>query len=245
MAFLLAFCRIGAALAVAPAFGRKEIPARVKVVAAAAIAFFVAPMNLTRAAEVSGPLAVAVVAAAEVMVGLLFGFAAQLFFCAIRMAGEFLGRQMGLAMASLIDPGTGQPTTILGEFMATIGLLVFVAADAHLVLVALLVRSCSHAPPSTGTLVAAVPRLSGRLDQAFGAALSLAAPVLVVSFMVSVVLALLARAAPQANILLVGMPLKLGAGLIAIAFFVPVMGWCLVRLVSRMGPEMQAFLLGG
>ena len=94
-------------------------------------------------------------------------------------------------------------------------------------------------------LAAGAPQLTGFLDTACGAALSLAAPVLVVSFLVSVSLALLARAAPQANILLVGFPLKLGIGLAALAFFTPLMGWAIYRLAVRVAPEVGAFAGGG
>jgi flagellar biosynthetic protein FliR len=245
IAFMLALCRIGGGLAVAPVFSRREAPVRVKMVAAALIALVAMPGGMARAQLVSGPLALGVLAAAETVTGLLLGFAAHLVFAAARMAGDVLGRQVGLGLAAMADPATGAPSSLVGEIFCTLGLLVFLTADGHLAFLAVLVRGLPLAPAGLPELAAGVPRLTGLLDTALGAALSLAAPVMVISFLVSVSLALLARAAPQANILLVGFPLKLGIGLAALAFFTPLMGWALYRLAVRVAPAVGTFAGGG
>ena len=68
---------------------------------------------------------------AELMIGLILGLTIKLIFAGIQLAGEFMGYQMGLAMASLFDPQSGVNNTVTAEFNYLVALLFFLALDGH------------------------------------------------------------------------------------------------------------------
>jgi flagellar biosynthesis protein FliR len=65
--------------------------------------------------------------------------------------------------------------------------------------------------------------------------LALAMPVAMSLFVVTVVLALMSRAAPQINLFTVGFPLRLAAGLVLLLLMLPNMLHSLVNALGRFG----------
>ena len=91
------------------------------------------------------------------------------------------------------------------------------AADLHHLFIRGLVHSYELMPQAVGwprvtELDQVVVSLGGRL---FGLAVELAGPALVVTFAVDLVLVLVGRALPQVPVLIVGYPLKVAAGIVA------------------------------
>ena len=68
---------------------------------------------------------------AELMVGFILGLSVKLIFAGVQLAGEFVGYQMGLAMANILDPQSGMDTTLIAQFYYLLGLLIFLSIDGH------------------------------------------------------------------------------------------------------------------
>ena len=75
-------------------------------------------------------------------------------------------------------------------------------------------------------------------------ALQLAAPLLLATFMVSLLMAVMARLVPEVNVLIVGFPLRIGVGMIGLTLFVPVLVRCSGN-VSRLMAEFMWGVAGG
>ena len=80
------------------------------------------------------------------------------------------------------------------------------------------------------------------LSEAFGLALQLSAPLVVALFLVDVGLGILARVAPQFNIFVIGIPIKIIVGLLLLSLFVAGFPTLFRELFAIMLREMENLL---
>lgn len=214
--------RIGAALAVAPIFGARGVPAQVRVILTGALAVFVAAWS-----EVNPPadlfsLAGMLAVAGEVLIGLSLGFVLQLAFAGPVVAAEAIGGTMGLSMAMTSDPQGGAQITAFGQYFTIVLTLVFLGLGGHLQWIELLLESYRSFPPGDtwlGGERAAV--IAGFGAQMFHFALVIALPITLVLLMVQVVTGILSRSAPALNLFALGLPAGVLAGLGALIIATP------------------------
>ena len=143
-------------------------------------------------------------------------------FAAVKFGGRIIERQMGLAMAEILDPLTGERTQPLGNLLEMMFILLFLSANGHHLFLLILSKSYETFPVgSTPT----IPILVGGIVQASStmlmAGLKLAAPMLAAFLLLLVVLAILARMIPEMNILFISLPLRVGMGLLMVVVFLP------------------------
>lgn len=218
---LFAMLRTGGAFVTAPIFSALAVPLQVRILVAAAIAVTivavhpVAPPPLLSAAGV-------LAAAQEISVGLALGFVLALAFAAPMLAGEQIAAGMGLGFASVNDPQSGGSSPAIGNFLALLMTLLFLALDGHLILLEVVVRSYEALPVGGGWLAAARLGDIARFGSfVFTAGLTLALPVAMTLFAINLALGILTRAAPQMNIFAVGLPVTVMAGMVMLAVAFP------------------------
>ncbi len=221
--FIVALVRIGAILSAFPLLGARTLPTLVKAGLAVALALTMMPF----VPPVSVPADMAVVGlglAAEFLVGLVIGLVVRSLFAGFEVAGEVMGSQMGLGVAQLVDPTSAQQTPVLAHFQATLASLLFLALNLHLGVVHAIGESFRVIPPYGAALS---PFLVDDVLQAFQGmfrvAVKLAAPVMVVTLVVNLVMALLGRAVSQLNVFVLSFPLTIAVGLLALGIALPAM----------------------
>jgi flagellar biosynthesis protein FliR len=182
-------------------------------------------------------------------VGVGLGFAARALFAGIEGAAALVAGQSGFALASMVDPLTGDQGMVTLLFQNLMATSLFLAANLHHVFIAGLSDSYRWLPPAVALPSAA------HLDEAVGllgmrvftVAVELAAPALVVTFAVDLVLVLVGRALPQVQILTVGYPAKMAAGIVALAVLASAtgsaIGW-IGRTLASDGATLVAALAG-
>jgi len=159
----------------------------------------------------------------EVLTGALLGFLVRLFLAAVTLAGQLAGFQMGLAIANVIDPATSDRYTIVAQLMNLLALFVFLEMDGHLMAVQIVAKSFEWIPPFSAAMRGEVFHdlvLAGG-GEMFRLALVIGWPVSLALLLVYLAMALLARVAPQMNMLMVGFPITISVGLIVILVGVP------------------------
>ena len=138
--------RTGAMLMAMPLVGTRAVPVRVRVLLAGALAMAIAPLLPPPPASAGIDAATVLGVAREVALGVAMGFVLRLVFEAGAVAGELVSQGMGLAFAQMNDPLRGTSSGVVAQwFYLAFGLLFF-AADGHLAMVALLVRSYQALP---------------------------------------------------------------------------------------------------
>lgn len=218
ISFMLELSRISAMIYAFPFLGSPAIPARIRVALALVISFMLLPIvGVVDLGTDWGLGRLTMALAAETAVGLVVGFGAKFLFEAFTMAGTFAGRQMGFAIADLLDPVTAAPQSMVGQFWSLVAILFFLAFDGHLFLVQFLVENFRVIPLGAGVLTAATGQeLIAGSSHMFEVALQLAAPALMLTLMMDVGIAVLSRAMPRLQIFFVALPLKLFVGIFAL-----------------------------
>jgi len=233
--FVLVLTRVGAFLAVAPIFSWGTIPRRIQVCLIVILSvFFTAVIDPLPAGDAMNPIRAGLAIAQEVLYGGVLGLICWMLFSVVRIAARIAGREMGFAMASVIDPVTGQQTQPLSVLLEVIFILLFLAANGHHLLLRVIAKSYESFPAGT------IPELSTLVKGAILAgstmlvmALKLAAPMLGAFLLLMVVLAVMARIAPEANILFLSLPLRVGLGLLIVGIFLPFIG-AFVKEMARL-----------
>jgi flagellar biosynthetic protein FliR len=209
------FARIGACLMVAPMFGARFVPARTRLVLAVAITALVVPLlPAPSVAPFSGQGFVIV--AQQLLIGVALGFALQVVFDALGLAGQLLANSMGLSFAFNVDPLRGSSTAALGQLYIILATLVFLALGGHLAVIEVLVQGLTSMPigaPLLGESLWAIVLWGGTL---FSGALSIALPGVTALLIVNLAFGVVSRAAPALNLFAVGFPIALIIGLVVV-----------------------------
>ena len=155
------------------------VPARVRVVLAAAIAALIAP--LLPALPAVEPLSAAglLITVQQVLIGVALGFCLQLTFDAVTLGGQMLANSMGLSFALNMDPqrGGNSSTPALGQLFTLLVMLTFLALNGHLTLLRTLVQSFSTLPiAADGLGTAGLQSVVSWGSHLFAGALAIALP---------------------------------------------------------------------
>ena len=222
VSFVWPLARILGLIMVAPLFGHRSVPRQVKVGLGVFLAIIVSPTLPPLPDVLLGSWQGLHILVQQLLIGIALGFVMRVVFAAFEMAGEIVGLQMGLGFASFFDPQSAGQTLVLSRFFNLLAMLVFLAVNAHLLVVALLAESFATLPISTAPLTAE----GFRGVASFGATLfviglQIALPLIAVLLMVNLALGILTRSAPQLNIFAIGFPVTLGVGLIVLDFSMP------------------------
>ena len=244
----LVLTRVGAFVAVMPLFSGRTPKTVRAALAVAIVAFYlgqVAPAWDRHIAGQAGDihwLSYSIAMLREALLGAAMGFAFGLFFLPARVAGEFLTQQIGLALSPQNGLTGDQPAGPLTLAFEAAAALVFFHLDGHHIAFAALHASFAKLPLG-GTLLpdGVVPALDG-LSSAYEMGLLLAGPLSLCLFLLAVVLAIMARAAPQLNIYSVGFTLQVGVALAGALWLMPDTIALLAGYVGRAGDTVGRFL---
>ncbi len=218
-ATLWASLRVGGLVMVAPLFGTRTVPRRVKGMLALALGFAMTPMaGPPPPLPGVDPLTVLTVAR-EVLIGVAMGFVLRLAFEAGALAGEFVAQGTGLSFAVLADPLRGTNAGVVGQWFYLCFALLFLAMNGHLMLVELLADSWKAVPLSSGwapdaEALRAIPEFGGQM---FLVGIQIALPVVLAMLVVNLAFGVMSRAAPSLNPIQLGLPASLLLGLLLMA----------------------------
>jgi flagellar biosynthetic protein FliR len=221
--FLLVLCRASGIMLTAPILSSVEIPDRVKVALTCLLALIMYPIAAHNAGALpAGVLGYAPLVLTELGLGLLMGFVGGIVLGAMRAAGSLAAQAIGLGMSDVSLPDEEDSADEISAFFDIFCLLVFVALDGHHWFIQALALSYRDIPLGQAHFSPAIAAaVQMRFSNLFLYALRGAAPLMGIMFLVNVMLALMAKAVPQMNILVVGYPVKVFVGVMALALTFP------------------------
>lgn len=206
--YLLALVRAGAWITIAPPFGGRVLPTQVKAGFAVALSLAVGPKLAAAGVPLEpGPLISAAVM--QAVAGLALGYLGVLVIGVVQAAGMVVDSLAGFSMASIFDPTTSSQTTIFGRFYQLLGITLLFAIDGHIVLVRGFITSIDAAPFTSFDIDALHHVLTDGLGSFLLAAVEISAPLVAALLAAELAIGLLAKAAPQANAFLLGIPVKI------------------------------------
>lgn len=237
LSFALVLTRISAFLMFLPVFGWQIVPVQIKVAMTVAMAIFFSVIARCAVDPKQVSLLQAILLVAnEATYGLAMGLVVTIMFSVIKFAGQTIEREMGLVMAEILDPLTGESCEVLGSLLEMIFVILFLSANGHHLFLLIFCRSYEAFPAGSIPTIAA---LAGGIVQAGStmllAGLRLAAPMLAAFLVLMVALAVLARIVPEMDILFISFPLRIGLGLLMVAMFLPFFAGFVAEFADWMG----------
>lgn len=248
-AFLLVFVRVTSFFLLMPLFSHRTIPTSHKL----GLGFFLSwVMFYTFDAPVLEiDAAYFMLIIKEALVGLIIGFVSYIMMTAVQIAGGFIDFQLGLAMASVIDPQSGTQSPLMGQYLYTLALFFLLTINGHHLLLDGIYYSYQFIPldkawiPLGDQSVALYIVTS--VSKMFGIALQMSIPIVGSLFLVDMALGIVARTVPQINIFVVGLPVKLVAGFLLLIAIMSILLGAVTQLFELTLTTMRGLmdLLGG
>jgi flagellar biosynthetic protein FliR len=215
-AFILLFTRFSALFMAVPIFSHANIPMSAK----AAMAFFFTIFFFGALPPLQIPLdgmSLTIAILGEMLFGLTVGVILQLAYHVITFAGGQISFMMGFSLASAIDPQSGVSMPIIGQFLALVSLMVLLALDLHHWILLLASDSIASVPLGGFMLT---PELFKYIMHAtlnmFVVGFMIAFPITALSMLADVIFGMLMKTMPQFNLLVIGMPIKIGVAFLVL-----------------------------
>jgi len=216
--FLVVFARLSAMTMTMPIFGYKTVNVRIRVMLSFMLTLIIVPvLGAKQFSEINSIITLLILLMKEILIGMMIGFGARLLFDGFSMAGEFIGRQMGMAIMNVLDPTSQEQQPIVTQFWMLIMVTFFIITNSHYFLIETLFQNFTLIPPGGGHFSAELGRtfISGG-SQLFKIAVQFAAPAMIFLLLVDISIAFIARVMPQMNVFFVTLPLKIGVGMMVL-----------------------------
>jgi len=235
--YLAILVRVMGAIAFAPIFGNVTVTRRVKIFLSIAIAYAIfaiypyVPLGYTTFLEYT------VLLLKELVVGVTLGFMSNITFSIINMAGQFIDREMGFSMVSNFDQTFNTETTITAEYYSMLVMIIMLCSNMHYFVISALADSFQLIPLGRVTIDSGslYDTMIQYMVDYFVIALRISMPVFITIMLLNVVLGVLAKTAPQMNMFVIGIQLKIFVGF-AVMF---VTLWFLPNITEFVYHEMQ------
>ncbi|MBN2722542.1 MAG: flagellar biosynthetic protein FliR [Deltaproteobacteria bacterium] len=221
IALSLVSLRIAGLAISAPFLNHRGLPRRIRGAFVIVLSFFFIhyidiPIGIDQ------PLLLVAAGAGEFITGLAMGTILNMVVASVSAAGQLMAMEMGFAFSNMVDPSTGEQSTVIQRFFALFLILMFLLFDGHIELVSLLAYSFKTSPvamaftgPSTWKAIAGMGSLL--FETAFRLALPLTGAIL----LTQVAIALAAKMAPRLNVFILGFAIMILIGLLMLPAMLP------------------------
>ncbi len=241
--FLLVLVRVSGIFLFDPFYGSRLINTRTKFVMVVMFSFAVFPMVSGNVRVPVEPVGYAQAVFGELFIGMALGLLVSMVFAGVEFGGQIIGFNMGLAIANVYDPVSGDQVTVISQLNYMLALILFLTVNGHYWIIEALCRSfelTARAPAHmSGQFIEYLMRLSGDM---FIIAVKIAAPITVALMLVNTALGILARTMPQMNVFIVGFPLQIGVGFITLSLSLPLFSHVLGKMFAVMHRDMYVIL---
>lgn len=223
--FLILLMRFLGFFMMMPVFSGRNVPAVTRIALCAGCALVVYISGTVSSVQYDPNIfGYAMLMVSEIVVGLIMAFVIYMFLSVFYFVGQLVDFQIGFSMVSVFDPVSQIQVPITGNLYYLVISYVFVFSGALQQVLKTVFYSYTLVPPGKAFLLgnAALPEYALKMMVTYfvlGVKISL--PVMATILLVDVALGLLVKAAPQMNIYVVGLPIKLLVGLIVMIAIMP------------------------
>lgn len=206
----LVMVRISGIVLVAPIFGTNEIPPTIRALLVMALTLLVAPAVSAAPPAMPGSIIdLGLIAAGELLIGLLLGLGITVFFSAFQLAGAMIGQLSGMSLGDVFNPALDESVPLFSHLLHLVTTAVYVLIGGHRLLLGGLLETFRVVPPGTAMVPTGVEEmLVNLITEAFALGLRTAAPATAALLLATIVLGLVSRSLPQLNVLALGFGLN-------------------------------------
>lgn len=239
--FLLIFVRVSGIFIFSPFFSSQNVPNVMKI----GLSF-----SLTLLITLSRPISLdlenqilLIIILKELMVGIIIGFISYVYMSAFYVLGQIVDMKIGFGMANVVDPQNKVQVPLMGNFYYILSFLFMLLINGHHKVINALVDSYNYMP--IGKLIyneRVIEIIVSGLVKSFEIGFKLSLPVVAIIFLTDIVLGIMAKAIPQMNVFVVGMPLKVFVGLAIIMVTLPIFYNSIIEIFNIIVNDIYKFI---
>lgn len=212
--WMLVLVRAGGLIFTLPIFSTSNVPKPIKIALGMLLATLTVPLLPPANFQIDAMWVLVKLIFIELGVGALLGFVCKFTFFALDVAGALISNDLGLSMATVLNPGSGGATPVTSTLLYWMAVMLLFGLDLHHWIIAGFVRTYAVLPVGSGHLGEGLLRnFLGHTSWILAAGLQIAAPVMAVAFLITLVFSLLGRAVPQMNVFAESMPVRMAVGM--------------------------------
>ena len=220
---LLVFVRFLGFFATSPVFGGRNAPTYAKIgfsfIVSTIVLSTMPTMTVTYEDTILGYVLLVL---KELTVGAIFGFLVYIILTIFYLAGQLIDYQIGFSMISVLDPLSNIQVPITGNLYYFMVLTILLVTNGHHKIIQALFYSYQVLPIGQAVFNS---ELLGHyiviLSDIFIISIKVASPIIGAILILDFALGILARTAPQMNMFVIGLPLKLILGLACLVVVMP------------------------
>ena len=246
---LFAFARIAALVFTAPLLNSNAIPPLAKAGLSLSVSIITIPHLVANGYAIPTTAGFFIMLLlGEVLIGLTMGLIINLYFAIFQLAGQLFTTQIGFAASTVFDPMGQVSLPLTGQFFNMAAMYLFLSINGfnrlfmngvYLSFIKISPRSFFNASEYLNNF------FLGSFAMMFYYALQIAFPIMATLFMISMTMGLLAKAAPQMNLLMLGFPINIMVGFSIIIMIMPSMINFFVKIFEKGFTEIINLLQAG
>ena len=218
---LMVLVRISSFVMTAPFFSIQSVPTRVKAGASLVMTLMMLPVLPASTVAYSGVIGYFVLILKEAVVGATLGLMCQLCLYVVNFAGQIIDMEMGLSMASMFDPSTRMQVTVTGNIYNYFVMLLLVVTNMHYYVIRAILDSFTSFPVGQAVFRTGLKDiLVDFVGNYLLISLRIVLPFFCCMLIINVVLGVLSKAAPQMNMFVVGIQIKVLAGVLVLVLLI-------------------------
>ncbi len=242
--FLLVLARMGGIFTFAPLLGNQRVSPQIKGAFTLFLCILLFPvMSKSSIIIPSNIVDYFIILFKELALGFVIGFSASFIFAGIQLGGQFIGREINIDMGATFNPAADTNVTVIENFKMIFASLVFMSINGHHWLIKAFVSSynvvtignINFNPVFANKFIA----LSSGV---FIIAFKICAPLLVTSFIITVILGIMERVAGQLHIFSIGFILQMGVGLFMMTVMAPLYLVIFLKIFGQLNSNLDILL---
>ena len=244
--FLLILTRVSAFIGFFTLFSFRQLPRLIKAGVAVGLSVFwfgQLPEDAAANFSSSGVIGGSLLMIREFAIGVTLAIVINLFFMPAKVAGAYIGQELGLSLASISSPGTPDSATLITRVFETFTVLLFFLLNLHHFFILVLDYSFKSLWGRIDILNLPTERLTKMLHLTSDYGLTIVGPLAVLLGVITVGIAILNRVAPTLNLFSVGMSLRTGFGIFCMVLLLPVLFNALRGHLIRIQNDIEQLLL--
>lgn len=215
--FFVILVRSGGFIFTAPFFNIRNVPRILKtgfMMALSIVLFSALPYEPL---QYTGVIGFAMIVAEEMLAGLILGFFANICYQILAFAGQMMDMEIGFSMVNEFDPITSSQVTVTSNMYSYAVMLMLMVTYMHHYLLKAFIDSYAVVPIGGVNISPQIYTVMLKfIGDYFVIGFRIILPIFAAMLVVNTILAILAKVAPQMNMFVVGIQLKVLVGLVVL-----------------------------
>lgn len=219
--FLLILVRITAFIYTAPFFSLKNVPIRVKTGFSLFLTLILFQVLPPSPISYTGVIGFSVLILKEAILGALMGLFSNIAYHILAFSGQMIDMGIGFSMVNELNPVSNMPTSITANFYGHFVIIIMIITDLHHYFLKAVIDSFQIIGIGNANFHPEMYKLMVVfLTNYFIIGFRIILPIFASVLIVNAILGILAKVAPQMNMFVIGMQLKVIIGLVVLVLII-------------------------